>query len=239
MANSKSVIREIDLKNVIINLNKNKSIISDFNGFNKNTGVWFNGVLSNLYCNSDEASGDIITIDNDVYKTIDNSLYKNDVLVKDYSGFLKVNSSIIDGEYVAMSANCTVKSINASLTAVSKTGVSIVIAKNYSNVGNVWIWDYNDYSVVFYSSLVAVWNGTEWSTATFSSKKVAFFYNNDIQIITDAKMSSGAVTINYRNVSGTTGSIVSEGVQYLIEGQVQFAANGTLSFKDLKAYMLL
>ena len=46
MANSKSVIRDIDLKNVTINLNKNKSIISDFVGFNKNTGVWYNGVLS-------------------------------------------------------------------------------------------------------------------------------------------------------------------------------------------------
>lgn len=229
MANSKSVIREIDLKNVTINLNKNKSIISDFNGFNKNTGVWYNGVLSNLYCNSDKTAGDIITIDNDVYKIIDNSLYKNDAFLKDYSGFLKVNSSIIDGEYVAMSANCTVKSINASLTAVSKTGVSIVIAKNYFNIDNVWIWDYKDYSVVFYSNSVAVWNGTAWSIATFSSKKAAFFYNNDIQIITDANMRNGAVEIHYRNVSGTTGTLASGSVQYLIEGQVQFAANGTLS----------
>ena len=95
MANSKSVIRDIDLQNVTINLNKNKSIISDFNGFNKNTGVWFNGVLSNLYCNSDKAADDIITIDNDVYKIIDNSLYKNDVLVKDYTNINKVRTEII------------------------------------------------------------------------------------------------------------------------------------------------
>lgn len=95
MANSKSVIREIDLKNVNINLNKNKSIISDFVGFNKNTGVWYNGVLSNLYCNSDKAADDIITIDDDVYKIIDNSLYKNDVLVKDYSNINKVKTEII------------------------------------------------------------------------------------------------------------------------------------------------
>ena len=39
MANAKSVIKKINLQNVTINLNKNKSIISDFNGFNKNTGV--------------------------------------------------------------------------------------------------------------------------------------------------------------------------------------------------------
>ena len=95
MANSKSVIRDIDLQNVTINLNKNKSIISDFNGFNKNTGVWFNGVLSNLYCNSDETNGDTITIDNDVYKIIDNSLYKNGVLVKDYTNINKVRTEII------------------------------------------------------------------------------------------------------------------------------------------------
>ena len=95
MANSKSVIRDIDLQNVTINLNKNKSIISDFNGFNKNTGVWFNGVLSNLYCNSDKAADDIITVDNDVYKIIDNALYKNDVLVKDYTNINKVRTEII------------------------------------------------------------------------------------------------------------------------------------------------
>ena len=95
MANSKSVIRDIDLQNVTINLNKNKSIISDFNGFNKNTGVWFNGVLSNLYCNSDETAGDTITIDNDVYKIIDNSLYKNGVLVKDYTNINKVRTEIL------------------------------------------------------------------------------------------------------------------------------------------------
>ena len=95
MANAKSVIRDIDLQNVTINLNKNKSIISDFNGFNKNTGVWYNGVLSNLYCNSDETAGDTITIDNDVYKIIDNSLYKNGVLVKDYANINKVRTEII------------------------------------------------------------------------------------------------------------------------------------------------
>ena len=95
MANAKSVIRDIDLQNVTINLNKNKSIISDFNGFNKNTGVWFNGVLSNLYCNSDKAADDIITIDNDVYKIIDNALYKNDVLVEDYTNINKVRTEIL------------------------------------------------------------------------------------------------------------------------------------------------
>lgn len=227
MADKKTLIRDIQL-NTTLNLSSNKAVVTDFIGMNKNTGAWYNYTLSPLW-RSAYTSSSTISIGDDTYKTKDNVLYKNDVFLKDYSGFLKVNSSVVDGEYVAMSANCTVKSTDTGLIAVSKTGVSVVIAANYSNVRNVWIWDYNDYSVVFYSSLVAVWNGTEWSKATFSSKKVAFFYNNDIQIITDAKMSSGAVEIHYRNVSGTTGSIVSEGVQYLIEGQVQFAANGTLS----------
>lgn len=95
MANTKSVIREIDLQNTIINLNKNKSIISDFNGFNKNTGVWYNGVLSNLYFKEDEADGDIITIGKDTFKIEDDALYKNDVLIKDYSNSNKVKTEIL------------------------------------------------------------------------------------------------------------------------------------------------
>lgn len=95
MANTKSIIREINLQNTSINLNKNKSIISDFAGFNKNTGVWFNGVLSNLYCIDDKAADDVITIGNDVYKITDDVLYKNDVLVKDYSNNKKLKTEIL------------------------------------------------------------------------------------------------------------------------------------------------
>lgn len=95
MANTKSIIREINLQNTSINLNKNKSIISDFAGFNKNTGVWFNGVLSNLYCIDDKAANDVITIDKDTYKIVDDALYKNDVLVKDYSDSNKLKTEIL------------------------------------------------------------------------------------------------------------------------------------------------
>ena len=93
--NNKSIIRELNLQNTAINLNKNKSIISDFAGFNKNTGVWFNSVLSNLYCNDDKAADDIITIDKDTYKIIDDALYKNGVLLKDYSSVDKVKTEIL------------------------------------------------------------------------------------------------------------------------------------------------
>lgn len=95
MANTKSIIREINLQNTSINLNKNKSIISDFAGFNKNTGVWFNGVLSNLYCIDDKAADDVITIDKDTYKIVDDALYKNDVLIKDYSNSNKIKTEIL------------------------------------------------------------------------------------------------------------------------------------------------
>ena len=96
MANSKSIIRDIDLKNININLNKNKSIISDFTGFNKNTGVWFNGVLSNLYRNDNkETDADVITVGEDVYKLVGNELYKNDVLVNDYTNTDKVSTEIL------------------------------------------------------------------------------------------------------------------------------------------------
>lgn len=95
MANTKSYIREINLQNTSINLNKNKSIISDFAGFNKNTGVWFNGVLSNLYCIDDKAADDVINIDKDTYKIVDDALYKNDVLIKDYSSDEKLRTEIL------------------------------------------------------------------------------------------------------------------------------------------------
>lgn len=95
MANTKSYIREINLQNTSINLNKNKSIISDFDGFNKNTGVWFNGVLSNLYCIDDKAADDVITIDKDTYKIVDDVLYKNDALIKDYSSDEKLRTEIL------------------------------------------------------------------------------------------------------------------------------------------------
>lgn len=95
MANTKSVIRELNLQSTSINLNKNKSIVSDFTGFNKNTGVWFNGVLSNLYCTDDKAANDVITVDKDTYKIVDDILYKNDVLLKDYSNVDKVKTEIL------------------------------------------------------------------------------------------------------------------------------------------------
>jgi len=95
MANTKSFIREIDLQNTSINLNKNKSIVSDFTGFNKNTGVWYNNALSNLYYKEDLAASNVFTVGEDIYKVIDGALYKNDVLIKDFNDVNKVSSNIL------------------------------------------------------------------------------------------------------------------------------------------------
>ena len=221
MANSKSVIREIDLKNVTINLNKNKSIISDFNGFNKNTGVWYNGVLSNLYCNSDKTSGDIITIDNDVYKIINNSLYKNGVLVKDYSNINKVKTEIIrnvDDNVIAYTPFVHIYYEGDSVYV--KYGDTIVSAGSYypntipyiiiDKKADTWCAIYENY-IVCKGMTEAKQLSISPTAALYSATKNKWYYvNNDISLVsvTDAEV----VTLNLTagildgavNISGWT-----------------------------------
>ena len=221
MANSKSVIREIDLKNVTINLNKNKSIISDFNGFNKNTGVWYNGVLSNLYCNSDKTSGDIITIDNDVYKIINNSLYKNGVLVKDYSNINKVKTEIIrnvDDNVIAYTPFVHIYYEGDSVYV--KYGDTIVpVGSHYPNTipyiiidkkADTWCAIYENY-IVCKGMTEAKQLSISPTAALYSATKNKWYYvNNDISLVsvTDAEV----VTLNLTagildgavNISGWT-----------------------------------
>ena len=221
MANSKSVIREIDLQNVTINLNKNKSIISDFNGFNKNTGVWYNGVLSNLYCNSDKTAGDIITIDNDVYKIMDSSLYKNGVLVKDYSNINKVKTNIIrniddnviaytpfvhiyyEGDRVYVKYGDTVVSAGSHYP---NTIPYIIIDKK----ADTWCAIYENY-IVCKGMTEAKQLSISPTAALYSATKNKWYYvNNDISLVsvTDAEV----VTLNLTagildgavNISGWT-----------------------------------
>lgn len=205
MANSKSVIREIDLKNVNINLNKNKSIISDFNGFNKNTGVWFNGVLSNLYCNSDKTAGDIITIDNDVYKIMDSSLYKNGVLVKDYSNINRVKTEIIgnvDDNVIAYTP--FVHIYYEGDRVYVKYGNTIVSAGSYypNTIPYIIIDKKADTWCVIYENYIVCKGMTEAkqlsispTAALYSATKSKWYYvNNDISLVsvTDAEV----VTLN-------------------------------------------
>ena len=221
MANSKSVIREIDLQNVTINLNKNKSIISDFNGFNKNTGVWYNGVLSNLYCNSDKTSGDIITIDNDVYKIINNSLYKNGVLVKDYSNINKVKTEIIgnvDDNVIAYTPFVHIYYEGNSVYV--KYGDTIVpVGSHYPNTipyiiidkkADTWCAIYENY-IVCKGMTEAKQLSISPTAALYSATKRKWYYvNNDISLVsvTDAEV----ITLNLTagildgavNISGWT-----------------------------------
>ena len=222
MANAKSVIRDIDLQNVTINLNKNKSIISDFNGFNKNTGVWFNGVLSNLYCNSDKAADDIITIDNDVYKIIDNALYKNDVLVKDYTNINKVRTEIlgnIDDNVLAYTPAVHIYYEGDSVYV--KSGDTIIPAGSYypNVIPYIIIDKAADTWCVIYRNYVVCKGMTEAKTlsvppaaALYSATKNKWYYvdNNNISLV--SVTDNEVVTLNLTagildgavNISGWT-----------------------------------
>ena len=218
MANAKSVIRDIDLKNVTLNLNKNKSIISDFNGFNKNTGVWYNGVLSNLYCNSDKAADDIITIDNDVYKIIDNALYKNDVLVKDYTNINKVRTEILGNINDNVLAYTPVVHIYYEGDSVYvKSGDVIITAGSYNpnTIPSIIIDKAADTWCVIYGNYIVCKGMTEAkqlsispTTALYSATKSKWYYVNDdialvsvtdnevVKINLTAGILDGAVTLS-------------------------------------------
>lgn len=206
MANAKSVIRDIDLKNVTLNLNKNKSIISDFTGFNKNTGVWFNGVLSNLYCNNDKAADDIITIDNDVYKIIDNSLYKNDVLVKDYSNIYKVKTEIlgnINDNVIAYTP--AVHIYYEGNDAYVKYGETIVpVGQYYPNtipyiiidkLDNTWCVIYGNY-IVCKGMTEAKLLSIAPTAAIYSATKSKWYYVNDDISLVNVLDASDVITLS-------------------------------------------
>lgn len=206
MANAKSVIRDIDLKNVTLNLNKNKSIISDFVGFNKNTGVWFNGVLSNLYCNNDKAADDIITIDNDVYKIIDNSLYKNDVLVKDYSNIYKVKTEIlgnINDNVIAYTP--AVHIYYEGNDAYVKYGDTIVpVGQYYPNtipyiiidkLDNTWCVIYGNY-IVCKGMTEAKLLSIAPTAAIYSATKSKWYYVNDDISLVNVLDASDVITLS-------------------------------------------
>lgn len=206
MANAKSVIREIDLKNVTLNLNKNKSIISDFVGFNKNTGVWFNGVLSNLYCNNDKAADDIITIDNDVYKIIDNSLYKNGVLVKDYTNIHKVKTEILGN--INDNVICYTPAVHIYYEgndAYVKYGETIVpVGQYYPNTipyiiidkfDNTWCVIYGNY-IVCKGMTEAKQLSVSPTAAIYSATKSKWYYVNDDMSLVNVLDASDVITLS-------------------------------------------
>lgn len=267
MANSKSVIREIDLKNVTLNLNKNKSIISDFNGFNKNTGVWYNGVLSNLYCNNDKAADDIITIDNDVYKIIDNSLYKNDVLVKDYTNIHKVKTEIlgnINDNVIAYTP--AVHIYYEGNDAYVKYGDTIVPVGSYNpnsipyiiidKLDNTWCVIYGNY-IVCKGMTGAKLLSTSPTAAIYSAVKSKWYYVNDdmslvnvldasdvITLSMTAKLIDGAVSVSgwtpkYKAVQLDSRNVFASIYDLSVAAQPTVTINKNIkTFKYLKGYYI-
>lgn len=252
MANSKSVIRDIDLQNVTINLNKNKSIISDFNGFNKNTGVWFNGVLSNLYCNSDKAADDIITVDNDVYKIIDNALYKNDVLVEDYTNINKVRTEIlgnIDDNVLAYTPAVHIYYEGDSVYV--KSGDVIIPAGSYNpntipyiiidKAADTWCVIYRNY-IVCKGMTEAKQLGVPPAAALYSATKNKWYYvdNNSISLV--SVTDNEVVTLNLTagilygavNISGWTPKY--RAVQ--VDSRTVFVGINNLSVADVPSVTL-
>lgn len=251
MANSKSVIREIDLQNVTINLNKNKSIISDFNGFNKNTGVWYNGVLSNLYCNSDKTAGDIITIDNDIYKIIDNSLYKNGVLVKDYTNINKVKTEIIgnvDDNVIAYTPFVHIY-YEGDRAYIKYGGTIVSVGSYYPNTipyiiidkkADTWCAIYENY-IVCKGMTEAKQLSISPTAALYSATKRKWYYvNNDISLVsvTDAEV----ITLNLTagildgavNISGWTPKYKA----FQVDSRTVFVGINSLSVADVPSVTL-
>lgn len=88
MANSKSSIYPIQLKNAELNLNKYDAEIKQYTGFNKNNAPFVGGCLSNLFTKDNPISGstnDNTYIDNngDVYQATPEGLLKNNEKVLD------------------------------------------------------------------------------------------------------------------------------------------------------------
>lgn len=206
MANSKSIIRDIDLKNININLNKNKSIISDFTGFNKNTGVWFNGVLSNLYRNDNKETGaDVITIGEDVYKIVGNEIYKNDVLVEDYSKTDKVSTEILPNiEENVLAYTPQVYIYYEGASAFVKSGDTVVKVGEYNSnyipyiivdkEDNTWCVLYGKYAVC--KGMTTAKNVRQEPTAALYLDKKWYYVNNSDLSLINVKDSNDTITID-------------------------------------------
>lgn len=89
MANSKSSIYPIQLKNAELNLNKYDAEIKQYTGFNKNNAPFVGGCLSNLFV-KDKTLGlnNNVYIDSEenIYEIKNNALYKNDEKLFDKEG---------------------------------------------------------------------------------------------------------------------------------------------------------
>jgi hypothetical protein len=89
MANSKSSIYPIQLKNAELNLNKYDAEIKQYTGFNKNNAPFVGGCLSNLFTKDEvitdsDDSNVYINSDGDIYKVDEEGIYVNEKKVKSF-----------------------------------------------------------------------------------------------------------------------------------------------------------
>lgn len=228
MADVKTFIRDINL-NTSLNLASNKAVVTDFEGFNKNTGAWYNYTLSPLW-RADYSVSSSVTLGNDTFSITNSSLYKNEKVIKDFTNELKANvETIEDNNIVAMSSNIRVIKEENSLVAYHND-IKYTVTTDYDVSESVYVNDFGQMSVIFYESKVVVFNGTSFQENSFPSSKTAFLKDNDVMIVISGSISNGTANVTYRNVNNSVNGTLSTRA-VLAEGVVSYTANsGTLCF---------
>lgn len=81
MANQKSNLHSVQLCTKNLNLNKYKSNISYYDGFNKCNGFYFGNTLSSFFFKKTNNAVEFVDKNKNIYYYKDNSFYKNDTLI--------------------------------------------------------------------------------------------------------------------------------------------------------------
>lgn len=105
MANSKSNIYPIALQGAELCLNRYDAEIKQYRGFNKNNAPFVGGCLSNVFVKNEVIEGTnkdnfIITENEDIYKVINNGLYRNNEQILTYTNY------VIEKEEIEAEENC-------------------------------------------------------------------------------------------------------------------------------------
>ena len=105
MANSKSNIYPIALQGAELCLNRYDAEIKQYRGFNKNNAPFVGGCLSNVFVKNEVIEGTnkdnfIITENEDIYKIINNGLYRNNEQILTYTNY------VIEKEEIEVEENC-------------------------------------------------------------------------------------------------------------------------------------
>lgn len=129
MANSNASQIQINLQDNL-NLNTNKSEISNFAGFRKRNSPFFNGGISPLF--KAEKEGTVIDKKGNVYKCVNGNFYKNDVLIA---------SGIEQQEFIKTKVNAP----NNPLTQWTVDGYGNIFSFTPGNTTGKGIFSYNNH----------------------------------------------------------------------------------------------